>query len=136
VGLIIEEKTMNTISENLQGRSVLIIEDHIELGKILSRMVAAYGMRACIANSGHKGLQELKHEAHDIILLDLYLRDMDGLDFLTLVRQDKETRHIPIVVLTAAFEKRRESLRRGCDDFLLKPFDTTQLISRISALIC
>jgi CheY-like chemotaxis protein len=136
VGLIIEEKTMNSISENLQGRSVLIVEDHIELSKILSRMVAAYGMRVCIANSGHKALRELRHEAHDIILLDLYLRDMDGLDVVTLVRQDKKTRYVPIVAITAAFEKRRESLRRGCDDFLLKPFDTTQLISRISALIC
>ena len=126
---------METIIESLQGRSVLIVEDHVELGSILRRMIATRGMRACIVNSGSKALQELKRETYDIILLDLYLRDMDGLEVVTLVRQNEKTKHIPIVAISAAFGKRKECIRRGCDDFLLKPFDTTELMSCISALV-
>ena len=126
---------MKTIIEKLQGRSVLIVEDHVELGSILRRMIAMRGMRACIVNSGNKALQELKCETYDIILLDLYLRDMNGLDIVTLVRQNEKTKHIPVVAITAALEKKRECIRRGCDDFLLKPFDTAELMSCISALV-
>jgi CheY-like chemotaxis protein len=92
-------------------------------------------MRVSYAESGEKALQQLEENVTDIILLDVLLPDMDGLDVVASVRQNEKLKHIPIIAITAAWEKREPCLRRGCDGFLLKPFDAVGLVSRVSALV-
>lgn len=126
---------MEASVDKVKGKSILIVEDHAALAEVLTTMLATYGMRVSRAESGSQALQQLEQDLADIILLDVLLPDMDGLDVVTLVRQNYKFKHIPIVAITAAREKREPCLQRGCDSFLLKPFDSARLVSRISALV-
>jgi CheY-like chemotaxis protein len=126
---------MNTTADKVKGKSVLIVEDHADLAEVLTTMLARYGMHVSHAESGGKALQQLEQNVTDIILLDMSLPDMDGLDVIAAVRHNDKLSHIPIIAITGAWEKREPCLRRGCDGFLLKPFDAVGLVSRLSALV-
>ena len=87
------------------------------------------------AESGTKALDVIKQELPDFILLDLGLPDMSGLAVVTRVRRDEKTRSVPILAMSGDSSRERICLRSGCNDFILKPFDISELLERISALL-
>jgi CheY-like chemotaxis protein len=125
---------MEIAVDEVKDKSILIVEDHADLAEVLTTILAIYGMRVSHVQSGAKALKHLEQNITDIILLDMLLPDMDGLDVIASVRQNEKLRYIPIVAVTGSWEKREPCLRRGCDGFLLKPFAAVRLVSQIQLL--
>src|SRR5207247_11481470 len=104
--------------ENLKRKNILIVEDHPYFSDILRRIITAYGARVSYVDSGNKALTQVKRKPPDLILLDLSLPDMDGLEVATRLRQNENTKSVPILLMSASPNKKRECLRSGCNDFI------------------
>jgi len=116
---------------------ILIIEDEKDIVKMLEYNLEKEGFRVVSAYNGEAGLELSRKERSDLILLDLMLPKMDGLDVCKAVKNDAKTAHIPIIILTA---KAREAdkvvgLELGADDYVTKPFSPRELIARIKAVL-
>jgi two-component system KDP operon response regulator KdpE len=109
---------------------VLLIEDEAPMRRFIRLALAAHGYRIIEAETGHEGLQQAAAHMPDIVLLDLGLPDMDGLDF---TRSLREWSLIPILVLSARGHESQkvEALDAGADDYLTKPFGSEELLARI-----
>jgi CheY-like chemotaxis protein len=126
---------LKSSNAKLKGKHVLIVEDDRDLRGVLARLVRHYGIRVTHAESGTKALRRLKQELPDLILLDLGLPDMPGLDVVIQVRRDEKTEPVPILAMSGNPTEERKCLRTGCNGFILKPFNVSQLLQRISQLL-
>jgi CheY-like chemotaxis protein len=124
----------NPTQKELQGKRILIVEDHPSVSNILADVLGRYGYPSH-ANSGRDALEQIEHKAPDVILLDLNLPDMNGLEVARLVRRDEKTSHIPILAMSASSMDYKKCLEAGCNDFIRKPFRISTLLVRLSALI-
>jgi two-component system KDP operon response regulator KdpE len=109
---------------------VLIIEDEEVIQNFLATALGSNGYRVVKAASGQEGLSLILSHAPDVILLDLGLPDMDGLEVLKNVRMQSK---VPVVVVSARGHEQEkvEALDRGADDYIVKPFGTSELMARI-----
>lgn len=121
-------------SKKFHDKRILVVEDHSLVSAILVDLLKQHG-RPSHAYSGSDALQQIKRKAPDIILLDLNLPDMDGLELARRVRGNDHTRSIPILAMSASRMDRKKCLQMGCNDFILKPFSASSLLARLSALI-
>ena len=111
-----------------------MVEDHSSVSEILIDLLRRYG-HPSPASSGSDALQQIKKKAPDVILLDLSLPDMNGLEVARLVRRNEKTNRIPILAMSASPMDKKKCLETGCNDFILKPFSVSSLLVRLSALI-
>jgi two-component system, cell cycle response regulator DivK len=115
---------------------VLLVEDSELARDMLSRRLAKRGYAIATAADGREGVEKAGAEAPDVILMDLTLPVLDGLEATRRIKRDPKTSAIPIIALTArvteADEKR--ALDAGCDAFHTKPGDFAELLSKIAAL--
>jgi CheY-like chemotaxis protein len=118
----------------LKGKHILVVEDHRLMGKVLTDLLKQYD-HAVHATTGKQALQKIRREAPDIILLDLTLPDISGFDVARAVRQNKKTSGTPILAMSGSAAKGQQSLDAGCDAFILKPFNTEQLLNALAALL-
>jgi CheY-like chemotaxis protein len=109
--------------------NILLIEDDPTDLKLFSAILRTSGHQVQAKASAEKTLEEIKQRRPQVILLDLKLPGMDGLTLARQLKQDPETRQIPIVAVTAAPElfTREQALEAGCDAFIVKPVDTRKL---------
>ena len=119
---------------NLKGRHVLIVEDNPFLADIFTKIVSQWGIRVSTAESGDQALRTAVRLNPDLVLLDLCLPDIDGLEVANRLRRNRKTRSLPILAISGRFQSWGECLSNGCNDFLLKPFHTAELLTRISRL--
>jgi DNA-binding response OmpR family regulator len=114
---------------------VLVIEDEARLVQVLRSALARAGFVVDAVETAADAREALALTAYDLAILDLGLPDGDGLDILAAGR--RAGRHIPTLVLTArdAIEDRVRGLDAGADDYLVKPFATTELVARTKALL-
>ncbi|MCA9322521.1 MAG: response regulator transcription factor, partial [Planctomycetes bacterium] len=113
---------------------ILIVEDSERLAQSLKRGLKKCGFAADAVGDGRQGLSYATKEPYDVIVLDLMLPEMHGLEVLRRLREDgKDT---PVIILTAldAVDDRVRGLREGADDYLVKPFSFDELLARIEAL--
>lgn len=113
---------------------ILIVEDEQNLNKILQDYLHHYGYQTVSAETGAEAFTFWKEEKPDLILLDLNLPDMDGLDIM---REIRKTDTIPIVIVTARDEEieRLIGLELGSDDYISKPFSPREVVARIKAVL-
>lgn len=111
---------------------ILIIEDEQPIAEIIKFNLEKEGYQVLIANNGELGLQMALSEAPDLILLDLMLPGMDGMDVCRLVRQQAD---MPILMLTAKDSELDKvlGLELGADDYITKPFSNRELLARVKA---
>jgi two-component system, OmpR family, response regulator len=121
--------------EQLKGKHILIVEDHPSLTEIFSKILNLCGVGVSQAESGKAALQKVEAEPPDIILLDLGLPDMNGLDVALRVRRNKKAKSVPIIAVSATSDPRENCLRVGCNDFIVKPFAASELLARMSSLM-
>lgn len=114
--------------------SILIVDDTILLAEVIADMLRMEGFRVTHATNGADALVMLESEKYDLILSDLRMPGMDGIEFIQQVRGNKALPNIPIIVLSAQASggSKSESLQAGADLFLIKPFDEQELISSIN----
>ncbi|MBI3433483.1 MAG: response regulator [Proteobacteria bacterium] len=113
---------------------ILIIDDDLRLAGMVAEYLGAAGLRVAQAANAREGLDRLKREAFDALVLDLMLPDADGLD---LCRRLRTTSDIPILMLTARGDAmdRVVGLEIGADDYLPKPFEPRELLARLRAML-
>ncbi len=113
-----------------QKLNVLIIEDEKNICDFISASLTAQGCRAITAQTGASGLSLIASQCPDIILLDLGLPDMDGVEIIKKVRSWSST---PIIVISARTQENDKvtALDLGADDYITKPFGSSELLARI-----
>ena len=116
---------------------VLIVEDEEDIRDLLYYNLSREGFRASVAEDGVKALEKIRQDAPDIVLLDLMLPGLDGLELTRRLRRDARTAHLPVLMLTAKKEEvdRIVGLELGADDYVTKPFNLRELILRIRAVL-
>lgn len=114
---------------------ILVVEDEEKVADFLRRGLEQSGYSVEISGSGEEGLGRLRQEAFDLVILDLMLPGMSGLDVVRELRRQKS--EIAVLALTArgSLEERVIGLEAGCDDYLPKPFAFEELLARIKALV-
>lgn len=119
-----------------QSGTLLIVEDNDEMRVLLQEIFSPL-YRVIPLADGKAVLDQVKAVKPDLILLDLMLPGVSGIELCRKLKADLATKGIPVVLLTAvaASEKKIEALQMGADDFIVKPFETTELIARVNGLI-
>jgi DNA-binding response OmpR family regulator len=114
---------------------VLVVEDDEDIAQVLQRSLRLEGYEVKIAEDGVRALDEAHAFMPDVIILDLGLPRLDGIDVARRLRKDGD--EVPILMLTArdALDSRVEGLDVGADDYLVKPFERQELLARLRALL-
>jgi len=114
--------------------TILVIDDEIQIRRLLRRILEEEGYRVVLAEAGREGLTQAGTHKPDIVVLDLGLPDMDGQDVLKELRSWSS---VPVLILSVreAEETIVRALDGGADDYLTKPFRTGELLARIRALL-
>jgi len=115
--------------------TILVVDDYVENTLILEQFLHHQGYEVVTAHDGEEAIDLTEKSAPDVILLDLLLPKMDGFDVCRKLKQERRTRHIPIIIITGLAEREANvrALEAGADDFLVKPFDSVLLGARIRA---
>ncbi len=118
-------------------KKILIVEDNLDIIYIHRRIVQNLGYDFILAVNGKEAVEMAATQLPDLILLDIMLPEMDGLEAARQIRKNPKTHFIPILAVTAriTLEDKEDCLRNGCDDYLAKPFTHLQLSSRIEKLL-
>jgi two-component system response regulator BaeR len=113
---------------------ILIVEDEPELGKLLQEYLSRNGLFALIKHNGREAFEWLKDHPARLILLDLMLPGMDGLELCRAVRKAS---NVPIIMVTAKVEEidRLLGLELGADDYICKPYSPREVVARVKAVL-
>ena len=113
---------------------VLVVEDDDEIAGVLLRSLRLEGYEVRVSSDGEAALVDARAYLPDLVVLDLGLPHLDGIEVARRLRADDD---VPILILTArdAIESRVEGLDTGADDYLVKPFDRQELLARLRALL-
>ena len=117
--------------------TVLLVEDERDIADLVRYHVEKAGMRVVHAADGGTALRLARAELPDVVVLDLMLPGLDGLEVCRQLRREAATRRLPIIMLTARGEEvdRVVGLELGADDYVVKPFSPRELIARIRAVL-
>src|SRR6266699_5342409 len=123
--------------ETGSGRKILIVEDETDVADLLSLNLRKAGFRVSTAGDGASGLQTARNDRPDVIILDLMLPKMSGLEVCRILKSDTATAQMPILMLTAKAEEidRIVGLEFGADDYVTKPFSPREVVLRIRAIM-
>jgi len=120
--------------DNAKSR-ILIVDDDPHAVEILTRMLSRQGYECVTANSGSAALEKLKLQPVDVVLLDVMMPEMDGLQVCEQLAKDDGLRQIPVILLTAKddLETRARGMALGVSEYLTKPINKRELFTRIAA---
>jgi DNA-binding response OmpR family regulator len=118
-------------------KKILVVDDDLQLCQLTSDILEEHGYNPIAANSTDEAFKKLDQEKPDLIVLDVWLPSIGGLEFCRQVRQDENHRGIPIIMLTVQDKEVEKvmGLEMGADDYMTKPFGTRELLARIKALL-
>jgi two-component system, OmpR family, alkaline phosphatase synthesis response regulator PhoP len=116
---------------------ILIVEDEEEILELVAYNLSKEGLRTAGAASGEEALKKARAERFDLILLDLMLPGMDGLEVCRALKKDEKTMAVPIIMLTAKGEESDivAGLELGADDYIVKPFSPRVLVARVKTVL-
>lgn len=118
------------------AQKILIVEDEKALADVLAYNLRREGYEVFLAHDGQEGLKSAQARPIDLVVLDLMLPGMQGLDVLRELRAGEKTRDIPVIILTAKSEESDQlvGFNLGADDYVTKPFSVKVLLQRIKAV--
>jgi len=116
---------------------ILVVDDQLQNIELLTAFLQPWGYEVLQASSGKEALRIIAGNPIDLILLDVMMPEMDGFEVVRWIRQDATHRLLPVILVTALrdAEDRVKGIEAGCDDFLSKPFDKTEILARIRSLL-
>ena len=116
---------------------ILVVDDEEDILELVRYNLAREGYQIICATSGEKALEKAKNENLELMILDLMLPGIDGLEVARRLKQQEKTSHIPIIMLTAKGEEADivTGLELGADDYVIKPFSPRVLIARVKAVL-
>lgn len=117
--------------------SILVVEDDKDIAELIAYNLKSAGFQVSIALDGKSSLRLIKEKSPDLIILDLMLPDMDGIDVCKYLRSNEPSKNIPVVMVTAKEEEidRVLGFELGADDYIVKPFSPRELVLRIKAIL-
>ena len=115
------------------GKTILIVEDEPRNLKLFRDLLQRFGFVTVEATDGEQGVELARTRKPDLILMDIMMPKMDGLEATRLLKADAETKHIPIIALTSYAMKgdRERTLAAGCDEYIAKPVDIQELLEAV-----
>lgn len=118
-------------------RNILVIDDEADIVELISYNLKKEGFSVDYAYDGEAALKKIKGNKYDLIILDLMLPGIQGLELCKIIRSSPDTSNVPIIMLTAKGEELDKvlGLEMGADDYITKPFSTRELIARTKAIL-
>ncbi len=118
-------------------KKILVVEDEKNIVRVVTYNLEREGYQVSVAKDGEEALEKAGRELPDLILLDLMLPKMDGLEVCRQLRAQPKTAQLPIIMLTAKTQEsdRIVGLEMGADDYLPKPFSPRELLARVKAVL-
>jgi len=125
------------LDKALMAKKILIVEDNLDLIDYLQDLLHNLDYDAIVATDGKQAVDMAADQRPDLILMDVVLPEMNGLEAARRIRQKPESCSIPILAVTARVlpQAREQCLQSGCTDFISKPFTPKELASRIAKLL-
>ena len=121
----------------MKRQKIVVVEDEPDILEVIEYNLTREGFRVVTARDGADGLKKARSELPDLLVLDLMLPGIDGLEVCRRLRADDVTRTLPVVMVTAKGEEADivVGLGMGADDYLVKPFSPRELLARIRAVL-
>ncbi|MEX0724557.1 MAG: response regulator transcription factor [Gracilimonas sp.] len=121
----------------MANKKILVVDDETDLLDLIEYNLKKEGFDVLKAENGEEGIKIAKEHKPDLVLMDIMMPKMDGMEAVEKMRADDELKSIPIIFLTARSDEKTEveGLNKGGDDYITKPISTTKLISRIKAVM-
>ena len=119
------------------GQKILIVEDEPDIRKLVNYNLAQERFKVLEAEDGEQGLQIVQRDKPDLVILDLMLPGLSGMELCKILRERSETERLPVLMLTAKAGEadRVVGLEMGADDYLTKPFSPRELLARVRAIL-
>lgn len=121
----------------MSNEKIVVVEDEADILDLVAYHLEQAGYRMHKADAGDKALAVIEQVSPDLIILDLMLPGLSGTEVCKILKQDKKSRHIPIIMLTARSEEidRVVGFELGADDYVTKPFSPRELVLRVKAIL-
>jgi DNA-binding response OmpR family regulator len=125
---------MATKADNRSGGRILVVDDEPHIVELVRYNLAQEGFEVSVAYDGHEAIEKAKKDAPDLVILDLMLPYVDGME---VCRQIRKASSVPILMLTAKHgeQERVVGLELGADDYVTKPFSPRELVARVRAIL-
>ncbi|MEW6041357.1 MAG: response regulator, partial [Elusimicrobiota bacterium] len=117
-------------------RKVLVIDDEVDIAKLVVEILTDEGFTAEAVHTGEEGLKKVREWLPDLILLDWQLPDTEGVDVCRIIKNDAEIAYIPVIMLTSLGSESHKirGLEAGADDYVTKPFSAGELLARVKVM--
>jgi len=121
----------------MKAKTVLVVDDEPDIVELVSYNLTKEGFQVSSASDGEEALNKLRKGGFDLVILDLMLPGIQGVELCRILRNSPQTKSLPIIMLTAKGEEldRILGLEIGADDYLAKPFSPRELVARIRAVL-
>ena len=117
------------------GDKVLAVDDELQMRDLLNLFLTRDGYDVLLASNGEDAIELAKKENPQIILLDIKMPGIDGIEVCRRLKANRKTQSIPIIVITALGDHKMEAIAAGADDFISKPIDMLELTTRVKSII-
>jgi len=117
---------------------VMVVDDEPEIVKMVQKIMESRGHRVTTAKDGLEAVETAKRERPDVMILDLNLPKIDGFEVCKRIKSDADTKHIPVVMLTAAYvtvQDAEKGVGAGADEYVVKPFLREVLVHNVERLL-
>jgi two-component system cell cycle response regulator len=114
---------------------VLVVDDELEIRDLLSEVLQQEGYDVLLASAGEEAIELAKRETPHVILLDVRMPGIDGIEVCKRLKTDPKTQYIPIIMITGYDENKIAAIEVGADDFVNKPIDLVELAIRVKSIL-
>jgi phosphate regulon transcriptional regulator PhoB len=123
--------------EGVETKKILVVDDEADIVELVSYNLKKEGFAVDSALNGEEALKCMKSEMYDLMIIDLMLPGIQGMELCRIVRRNSNTAHVPIIILTAKGEEVDKvlGLELGADDYVTKPFSPRELVARVKAVL-
>ena len=117
------------------GEKILVADDQQEIRHLLDHFLTGQGYEVVLAFDGNQALMLAVEEKPQLIILDIKMPGLDGLEVCKRLKEKEQTKLIPVIVITGFEDNKIEALNAGADDFVNKPFDMAEITSRVKSAL-
>jgi DNA-binding response OmpR family regulator len=117
------------------GDKVMAVDDELQMRDLLNLFLTRNGYEVILASNGEDAIELAEKENPQIILLDIKMPGIDGIEVCRRLRADRKTQSIPIIMISGLGDHKLEAIEAGADDFINKPIDMLELSTRIKSII-
>jgi len=114
---------------------VLVVDDERQIRELLADFLATEGYEVILASNGEEAMELVKQEDAQVILLDLKMPGINGIEVCKRLRANEKTGLIPVIMMTALSDCKTEAVEARVDDFVDKPFDLAELLVRVESIL-